>query len=217
MWSAWEKPGLGHLRLAVRESGVVADGLVLGEAEGRPFRLAYDVTSPGRSLGLRRGAKTGSPRRSQTGRGRRTPRFSRDGRWYLRVPVGDRGHGVAGTREGPSQRALPATHLQHPGRRVTDLAEDELLDALLPPRGLTHETSRPAVPVDRFVREGDSHVPGPGGIVVPLRIRHEGAELSFFSTAATFGTPLDVTVAELVIESSFPANPETASVLRQHG
>src|ERR687898_755083 len=43
MWSAWEKPGLGHLRLAVRESGVVADGLVLGQAEGRPFRLAYDV------------------------------------------------------------------------------------------------------------------------------------------------------------------------------
>lgn len=43
MWSAWEKPGLGHLRLAVRESGVVADGLVLGEAEGCPFRLAYDV------------------------------------------------------------------------------------------------------------------------------------------------------------------------------
>lgn len=26
MWSAWEKPGLGYLRLAVRESGVVADG-----------------------------------------------------------------------------------------------------------------------------------------------------------------------------------------------
>jgi hypothetical protein len=43
MWSAWEKPGLGHLRLAVRESGVVADGLILGEAERASFRLAYDV------------------------------------------------------------------------------------------------------------------------------------------------------------------------------
>jgi hypothetical protein len=32
MWSAW--PGLGHLRLAVRESGVVADDLVLGVANG---------------------------------------------------------------------------------------------------------------------------------------------------------------------------------------
>ena len=43
MWSAWEEPGLGHLRLAVRDSGGVADGLVLGEAEGRPFRLAHEV------------------------------------------------------------------------------------------------------------------------------------------------------------------------------
>ena len=43
MWSAWEEPGLGHLRLAVRESGVVADGLVLGVAEGRPYRIAYEV------------------------------------------------------------------------------------------------------------------------------------------------------------------------------
>jgi hypothetical protein len=31
---------------------------------------------------------------------------------------------------------------------------------------------------------------------------------------ATFGTPLDVTVSELMIESFFPANPETATVLR---
>ena len=43
MWWAWNGPGLGHLRLAVRESGVVADGLVLGVEEGRPFRLAYEV------------------------------------------------------------------------------------------------------------------------------------------------------------------------------
>ena len=43
MWSAWDEPGLGHLRLAVRESGVIADGLVLGLAEGRPFRIAYEV------------------------------------------------------------------------------------------------------------------------------------------------------------------------------
>lgn len=43
MWSAWDKPGLGHLRLAVRDSGVAADGVVLGVTEGRPFRHAYDV------------------------------------------------------------------------------------------------------------------------------------------------------------------------------
>ncbi len=43
MWSAWEEPGLGHLRLAVRDSGIVADGLVLGVEEGRPFRIAYEI------------------------------------------------------------------------------------------------------------------------------------------------------------------------------
>jgi transcriptional regulator with XRE-family HTH domain len=59
-------------------------------------------------------------------------------------------------------------------------------------------------------------LPGPADIVVPLRIRSDGGELAFFSTVATFGTPLDITVAELAIESFFPADPETATFLR-HG
>lgn len=57
-------------------------------------------------------------------------------------------------------------------------------------------------------------VPGPGDIVVPLRIQHRGQDLAFFSTVATFGTPLDITAAELVIESFFPADPVTATALR---
>lgn len=59
--------------------------------------------------------------------------------------------------------------------------------------------------------------PGPSdasGVIVPLRLRHESGELAFFSTVATFGTPLDVTVAELAIESFFPADAHTAAVLR---
>ena len=39
-------------------------------------------------------------------------------------------------------------------------------------------------------------------------------ELSFISTVATFGTAVDVTVAELSIEAFFPADAETASALR---
>jgi len=57
-------------------------------------------------------------------------------------------------------------------------------------------------------------LPGPGDVVVPLRVRHADAELAFFSTVATFGTPLDVTVSELMIESFYPADAETAAVLR---
>ncbi|MEU8418056.1 helix-turn-helix transcriptional regulator [Amycolatopsis japonica] len=59
-------------------------------------------------------------------------------------------------------------------------------------------------------------VPGPGDIFVPLKLRHEDAELTFFSTVSTFGTPLDVTVAELVIESFFPADADTAEYLRAY-
>ena len=43
MWSSRDGPGLGHLRLVVRDSGVVADSMVLGVAEERPFRLAFEV------------------------------------------------------------------------------------------------------------------------------------------------------------------------------
>jgi hypothetical protein len=43
MWSAWDNPRLGHLRLPVRNEAVGDDGLVLGVTEGRPFRVAYQV------------------------------------------------------------------------------------------------------------------------------------------------------------------------------
>ena len=53
-----------------------------------------------------------------------------------------------------------------------------------------------------------------GTIAVPLRIRHGARELAFLSTVTTFGTPLDITVQELAIESFFPADAETAEFLR---
>jgi transcriptional regulator with XRE-family HTH domain len=55
--------------------------------------------------------------------------------------------------------------------------------------------------------------PDAGDIAVPLRLRVGDEELSFISTVATFGTATDVTVAELSIESFFPANSETAEAL----
>jgi transcriptional regulator with XRE-family HTH domain len=48
-------------------------------------------------------------------------------------------------------------------------------------------------------------------IVVPLRLR-DG--LAFFSTVATFGTAVDITVSELSIEAFFPADEATAEALR---
>jgi hypothetical protein len=51
---------------------------------------------------------------------------------------------------------------------------------------------------------------------VPLRLRSAGGELTFLSTVTTFGTAVDVTVAELAIESFFPADEATAEAVRRH-
>jgi transcriptional regulator with XRE-family HTH domain len=51
------------------------------------------------------------------------------------------------------------------------------------------------------------------GVVIPFRVRTDFGVLSFFSTITVFGTPLDVTLAELAIESFFPADPQTAEIL----
>ncbi|MGH3388056.1 MAG: transcriptional regulator, partial [Actinomadura sp.] len=64
---------------------------------------------------------------------------------------------------------------------------------------------------------GEVDVGASGEVFVPLRIRRDdraGGELSFFSTIATFGTPVDITVAELAIESFYPGDEETARFLR---
>jgi len=52
-------------------------------------------------------------------------------------------------------------------------------------------------------------------LFVPLVLRvRGGGELSFVSTVATFGTALDITMAELAIESFFPADAATAAALQ---
>ena len=50
-------------------------------------------------------------------------------------------------------------------------------------------------------------------ICMPMRLRDGQRELAFYSTIATFGTPFDVTVSELAIESFFPADAATAHAL----
>src|SRR3954469_21701412 len=57
--------------------------------------------------------------------------------------------------------------------------------------------------------------PAAADIAVPLQLRAGDAVLSFISTVTTFGTATDVTLAELSIESFFPADPATAEALRK--
>jgi transcriptional regulator with XRE-family HTH domain len=49
---------------------------------------------------------------------------------------------------------------------------------------------------------------------LPLRIEHDGHLLSFISSISTFNTPMDVTVAELAIETLLPADPATVKYLQ---
>jgi hypothetical protein len=60
---------------------------------------------------------------------------------------------------------------------------------------------------------GEAEHPDPSDVAVPLRLRHNGKELAFFSMIAVVGAPLDITVAEVAIESFYPADAETAEVL----
>jgi transcriptional regulator with XRE-family HTH domain len=52
------------------------------------------------------------------------------------------------------------------------------------------------------------------GVAVPLQVESEGAVLSFLSTTTVFGTPVDITLAELAIEAFLPADQATAELLR---
>jgi transcriptional regulator with XRE-family HTH domain len=61
--------------------------------------------------------------------------------------------------------------------------------------------------------EPEVDMPGNGNIFIPLRLRRGERELAFFGTIATFGTPLDITVAELAIESFYPADQDTTDFL----
>jgi transcriptional regulator with XRE-family HTH domain len=55
----------------------------------------------------------------------------------------------------------------------------------------------------------------PNAVAVPLRLRTPRGALSFISTTTVFGTPVDITLAELALETFFPADAQTAEFLRR--
>ncbi|WP_445679241.1 helix-turn-helix domain-containing protein [Radicibacter daui] len=71
-----------------------------------------------------------------------------------------------------------------------------------------------ALPAPKAPRNPPAPLTDYAGMVVPLRLRMAGGqELAFFSTTTLFGTPVDVTLAELAIEAFFPADAATAAAL----
>ncbi len=99
-------------------------------------------------------------------------------------------------------------HLFSRLRKQIDVSGDAVLAQLLAelseypaPAGSLHAARAPAEP----------------GFVVPFRLATPAGVLSFISTITVFGTPVDVTLSELAIESFLPADAATAAVLNASG
>src|SRR5579864_5902035 len=58
-------------------------------------------------------------------------------------------------------------------------------------------------------------LPPDNNVAIPLKLRHNGEVLSLISTTMVFGTPVDVTLSELALETFFPADDLTAARMRQ--
>ena len=67
-------------------------------------------------------------------------------------------------------------------------------------------------PVPKVTRPPDRDY---AGVVVPFQLISERGLLTFFSTTTIFGTPIDITLSELALESFFPADARTAETMRQ--
>ncbi|MGX5186620.1 helix-turn-helix domain-containing protein [Streptomyces avermitilis] len=82
-----------------------------------------------------------------------------------------------------------------------------------PLRTLYEEVAAYPVPDPVPDAADESAEPAPH-FALPLRIEHDGRVLSFVSSISTFNTPMDVTVAELAIETFLPADPATVKYLQ---
>jgi transcriptional regulator with XRE-family HTH domain len=87
------------------------------------------------------------------------------------------------------------------------LTADPVLAALL------DEVRDYPVPASAAAHQGPE--PDHADVVVPFQLITPLGTLSFLGTTTLFGTPVEVTLSELAIESFFPADAATAAALRQ--
>ena len=93
-------------------------------------------------------------------------------------------------------------HLLERLRRQVDVSADAVLVELLKElRGYPAPSQAP-------------HKPNDAGVAVPFKLRHGDRVLSFLSTTTVFGTPVEITLSELALESFFPADAETAEAVK---
>jgi hypothetical protein len=85
-------------------------------------------------------------------------------------------------------------------RRAINLTADPVLVELLREIQSFPEAASPAEPAEDQV-------------IVRFRVRTSVGVLSFFTTIMVFGTPIDVSLSELALESFLPADKETAEIV----
>lgn len=98
------------------------------------------------------------------------------------------------------------THLLVRLRHQIEISADPVLEALM------QELSGYATP--KVNRAPARPVGIEASVIVPLQLHTDAGLLMLISTTTVFGTPLDVTVAEIALETFFPADTETARRLR---
>ncbi len=70
-----------------------------------------------------------------------------------------------------------------------------------------------AIAVEAELRDTAPKTGRPQSILVPLTLRRDDLVLELFTTITTLGTPLDITLQELRIETLFPMNPASRAAL----
>lgn len=97
-------------------------------------------------------------------------------------------------------------HLLERLRRQVEATGDPVLAALLAELAALPPPAEAAAPSAPSL--------APGGIAVPLLLDSPAGRLALLSTTTVFGTPVEVTLAELAIEAFYPADAATADRLR---
>lgn len=98
-------------------------------------------------------------------------------------------------------------HLLARLRRQIDVTSDPIMIDLLKELS-SYPKPRSPQPFARSTEHG-------GGVVVPFELVTASGVLSFISTTTVFGTPIDITLSELALETFFPADPATNDALRR--
>ncbi|QYJ05765.1 helix-turn-helix transcriptional regulator [Nocardioides panacisoli] len=101
--------------------------------------------------------------------------------------------------------------------RIANLAEwrGHLLDRLHREATITGDEGLSALVAElRDYPGGEEHPSPQGRVAVPLLLQGPAGMLSFVSTVTTFGTAVDIALAELSVEAFLPADEATARALR---